>query len=275
MKYKIVSDSSANVFALNQVPFSSVPLHIIVDNHPFIDNETVNLIQLEEALSSCKSSSTACPGSGDWLEAFDDAEVIFCVTITSSLSGSFSSAQLAKQEYEEMFPSRHVYVIDSLSTGPEMALIIEKLQELILSGKDEGVILTEILNYAKHTHLIFALESLTNLANNGRINRTIAKLAGILGIRVIGKASSQGELEMLDKCRGEQRALSCIIKRMKEINYNGGKVRIVHNNNEKTAKKLMSQIQEVFGTVDICIEPTQALCSYYAEKGGLIIGFEG
>lgn len=274
MKYKIVSDSSANILTLKQVPFVSVPLHIIVGEHQFIDNESVDLVQLEETLSSGKSSSTACPGSGDWLDAFGDAETVFCVTITSSLSGSFSSAQLAKQEYEEKFPSRHVYVIDSLSTGPEMELIIEKLQELILSEKDTETILSEIINYTKHTHLLFALESLTNLANNGRINRTVAKVAGILGIRVIGKASSQGELELLDKCRGEQRALSCVLKRMTEMGYNGSKVRIVHNNNEKAAKKLMAKIKENFQASDICIHPTRALCSYYAEKGGLIIGFE-
>ncbi|MFQ9515046.1 MAG: DegV family protein [Eubacterium sp.] len=274
MKYKIVSDSSSNILTLKQIPFASVPLHIIVDEHQFIDDETVDLVQMEKALSSCKGSSTACPGPSDWLNAFGDSETIFCVTITSALSGSFSSARIAKQDYEEKFPSRHVYIIDSLSTGPEMELIIEKLQEFILSGKDEKTIYDEILSYTKHTHLLFALESLTNLANNGRINRTIAKIAGVLGIRVIGQASSQGELELLDKCRGEQRALSCVIKRMKEMGYNGGKVRIVHNNNKKAAQKLMSKIQETFKVSDICIAPTRALCSYYAEKGGLIIGFE-
>lgn len=274
MKYKIVSDSSANILTLNQIPFSSVPLHIIVDHRQFTDNETVDLAQLEEALSTCKSSSTSCPGLADWFNAFGDSEIIFCVTITSSLSGSFSSARLAKQEYEEKYPSRRVYVIDSLSTGPEMELIIEKLQELILSGKDAESIYNEIVDYTQHTHLLFALESLTNLANNGRINRTVAKLAGILGIHVVGKASSQGELELLDKCRGEQRTLSNIVKRMIEMGYKGNKVRIVHNNNEKAAQKLVSKIQDTFKVSDIRISPTRALCSYYAEKGGMIIGFE-
>lgn len=65
MKYKIVSDSTANILALNQVPFASVPLHIMVGSHEFIDDANVNLAQMEEALSSCKVSSTACPGLGD------------------------------------------------------------------------------------------------------------------------------------------------------------------------------------------------------------------
>lgn len=274
MKYKIVSDSSANILTSDCVPFSSVPLHIIVDGEEFIDDENVNLQQMEDALTVCKSSSTACPGIGDWLNAFEDAEAIFCVTITSSLSGSYTSAQSAKMEYEKQHPNRHVYVIDSLSTGPEMALLIEKLQELILSGMDELAIFHEIQSYAQHTHLLFSLESLTNLAKNGRVNHTIAKLAGILGIRIIGQASSHGEFQLLSKCRGEQRALSYIIKCMKEYGYTNGKIRITHNRNEKAAQKLMIQLQNTFNPSDIRIDATWALCSYYAEKGGLLIGFE-
>lgn len=274
MKYKIVSDSSANIITSDSVPFSSVPLHIIVDGEEFIDNADVNLQQMEEALTVCKSSSTACPGTGDWLNAFEDAEAVFCVTITSALSGSFASAQSAKMEYEKQYPTRHVYVIDSLSTGPEMALMIEKLQELILAEMDGLSIFHEIQSYARHTHLLFSLESLTNLAKNGRVSHTAAKLAGILGIRVIGQASSRGELQLLSKCRGEQRALSYVVNCMKEHGYTGGKIRIAHNRNEQAARKLMLQLQNTFQISDIRIDTTQALCSYYAEKGGLLIGFE-
>ncbi len=274
MKYKIVSDSSSNVFALEHVPFASVPLHIIVGEEEFIDNESVDLRHMEEALSSCTSSSTACPGTGTWLEAFEDAETVFCVTITSSLSGSYASAMMAKEEYEKQYPDRHVYVIDSLSTGPEMILIMEKLQELILSGLDRNQIFQEIQAYTQHTHLLFSLQSLSNLAKNGRVSKTVAALAGILGIRVVGQASSKGELEMLSKCRGEQCTLSCIMKCMGKLGYTNGRIRIAHNHNEETARKLMLQIQETFDGTDIEIIQTGALCSYYAEKGGLLIGFE-
>lgn len=274
MKYKIVSDSSSNLLSLKDVPFSSVPLHIIVDGVEFIDEEGVDLQRMEEALTVCKSSSTACPGTGDWLSAFGDANTVFCVTITSRLSGSFASAQIAKKEYEQKHPGRHVYVIDSLSTGPEMALILEKLRELILAKKEEETILREIKAYTQHTHLLFSLESLANLAKNGRVSHTIAKLAGILGIRVVGQASEQGELQMLSKCRGEQCALSGIVKSMKAQGYTNGPIRIAHNENEEAARKLMHKLQDTFPVSDIQILPTQALCSFYAEKGGLLVGYE-
>lgn len=274
MKYKIVADSSANLETLSDVAFTSVPLHIMVGEEDFTDDASVELDRLEHALTTCKSSGTACPGSADWLKAFKDAQTIFCITITGALSGSCASAKLAGKEYEEQFPARHVHVIDSLSTGPEMVLIIEKLREMILNDMEESDILREIQDYVQHTHLLFSLESLNNLANNGRISHTIAGLAGILGIRIIGQASDHGELALLTKCRGEQRALSQIVCQMQKKGYTGGKVRIVHNRNKTAAEKLRTLIVDTFGSVDIRIDPAKALCSYYAEKGGLLIGFE-
>lgn len=275
MKYKIVSDSSADLLTLDQVPFASVPLHIIIGSQEFVDDEIVDLVRMETVLSSHKGrSSTACPGVEDWLQAFGEAEAVFCVTITSALSGSYNSAMSAKQQYEERFPGRQVHVIDSLSTGPEMALIIERLQELILSGTSPEAISQEINAYTRRTHLLFSLETLKNLANNGRVSPAVAKLAGILGIRVVGQASSQGELQMLNKCRGEQCVLSSLLKYMKEFGYQGGKVRISHNDNEKMANALASHIRDLFPAPDIRVYPARALCSYYAEKGGILVGLE-
>lgn len=275
MKYKIVSDSAADLLAIDQAPFASVPLHIIIGSREFVDDETVDLAQMEEALSAHKGrSSTACPGVDDWLRAFGDADAVFCVTITSALSGSYNSAMSAKQQHEERYPGRLVHVIDSLSAGPEMALIVERLQELVLSGAPPEIIRTEITDYTRHTRLLFSLETLRNLANNGRVSPAVAKLAGILGIRVVGQASDQGELAMLNKCRGEQCVLSSLLKYMKELGYHGGKVRISHNGNEKMAAALASQIRELFPNPDIRIYPARALCSYYAEKGGILVGLE-
>ena len=118
------------------------------------------------------------------------------------------------------------------------------------------------------------LESMKNLANNGRVSPVVAKMAGILGIRAIGKASDHGTLEMLSKARGEKRALETIVEHMKALGYAGGKVRIAHCLNEGAAKALKEQIQSTFKAVNVQICKCGGLCSFYAEKGGMLIGFE-
>lgn len=275
MKFKIVADSSADSIKLKEVPFSSAPLKIITNENEYIDNADLDVVGMITDLKSYSGkSSTSCPSVSDWLTAFEDGEHIFCVTITSNLSGSYNSAVIAKEEYETKYPERKVFVIDSLSAGPELKLLAEELEELILSGKEFSDICKEITEYQKRTKLLFMLESLTNLANNGRVSKTTAKIAGILGIRIIGKASDQGTLETLEKARGEKKGLNCLLQNLKELGYKGGKIRISHCQNKPLAELLATVLKSEFKAGNIEIYPAGALCSFYAEKGGLLIGFE-
>ena len=274
MKFKIVADSAADLLTIESVPFTSVPLKILTDQKEYVDNENLNISQMVDDLSKYKGkSSTACPGPGEWLEAFEDAEYVFCVTITSNLSGSYNAACVAKEEYEKAHPDRNVCIVDSLSAGAEMTLLVEKLQELILAGKAYEEIRETILAYNETTHLIFSLESLKNLANNGRVSPAVAKIAGILGIRVVGIAQ-EGVLAPQDKSRGEKKAIADVIKNMKALGYAGGKVLIHSCQNENAAKQVKEQLQQMYANASIRIGSTRGLCSYYAEKGCLMIGIE-
>ena len=118
------------------------------------------------------------------------------------------------------------------------------------------------------------LESMKNLANNGRVSHIAAKAAGLLGIRVVGKASDKGDLEQLDKCRGQAKAVAAMAREMKALGYNGGKLRISHCFNIAAADSLKDLIKAEFPDADIEIYPCAGLCSFYAEKGGMIVGFE-
>lgn len=277
MNYLIVADSSADlsIQALSCATIRSVPLKIITSEKEYVDDHTLSVEQMVSDLESYKGrSSSSCPNTADWLESFESAEHIFCITITSGLSGSCNSARAAKIEYEDLYPERKVFVIDSLSTGPEMVLIVEKLQELIASGLSFEEVCTAITDYQKHTGLLFMLESMKNLANNGRVSPIVAKLSGILGIRVIGKASDVGTLEQLEKCRGEAKALPAIVNQMVGLGYKGGKVKIAHCLNETAANDLKLLINQKYPNAEIEIYPCRGLCSFYAERGGLLVGFE-
>lgn len=274
-KFKIVSDSSSDVTKLESVDFSSAPLKIITANKEYVDDENLNIENMVDDLKSYKGkSSTSCPNTEDWISAFGDAERVFCVTITGTLSGSYNAACLAKQMYEEKFPDRKVCVINSLTTGPEMKLIIEKIQELIIEGKTFEEICELIKEYMKDTGLFFMLESLNNLANNGRVNPIVAKIAGFLGIRIVGKASDKGDLQQLNKCKGERKALDAIVGHLKALGSKLKKIRIAHCFNESAAISLKERILKEFQKVSVEIYKCKGLCSFYAEKGGLLIGYE-
>lgn len=272
---KIVADSSANILTLEHVAFGVAPLKVIAGEKEFVDDGALDVGAMVAWFDAYHGKSkTSCPNSSDWLEAFGDSREVFCVTITSGLSGSYNAACVAKQLYEEKYHDRRVCVIDSLSAGPELMLILEKLETLIGQGLAYEDICREIFAYQQQTGLMFMLQSLKNFAANGRVSPAVAKIAGVLGIRVVGKASDRGTLEPTNKCRGQGKSLKAILQHMQEQGLQKGKVRIAHCRNEEAALELKRMILDVAEHADVQIHPCRGLCSYYAETGGMLVGFE-
>ncbi len=272
---KIVADSSANTFEMQNMPFAAAPMKLITNDREFVDDMALDVDEMVTWFDSYKGKSkTSCPNPSDWLDAFGEADEVYCVTITSGLSGSYNSACAAKQMYEAENPGKRVCVVDSLSAGPELVLLIEKLEEYIKQGMSFDEICQVIEAYKQKTGLTFMLESLKNFAANGRVSPAVAKITGVLGIRIVGKASDQGTLEPTDKCRGEARALSAILAHLKANGLSTGKVRIAHVLNENAALTLKKMIQETLPKVEVLIQRCRGLCCYYAEKGGMLVGFE-
>jgi fatty acid-binding protein DegV len=150
---RIVADSSADVLELSGVDFGVAPLKIITAQKEYVDEQGLDVVSMVQDLANYKGrSSSSCPNASDWLQAFGNAKYVFCVTITSGLSGSFASAVMAKGEYEEAHPDRKVFVLDSLSAGPELTLFVYKFKQLIFRYNAYRA-----LNYpqiAQATHII-------------------------------------------------------------------------------------------------------------------------
>ena len=275
MNFRIVTDSSSNVLSRPGENFACVPMKIVAGQE-YVDVPGLNLTQMVEDLKVYKGKSgSSCPNVGEWLEAFGDAEYVFGITITKHLSGSYNAARQAADTYMEEHPDRRVYLFDSLSAGPELMMIADKIRQCEAQGDDFDTTIAKVLDYHNHTHTIFCLESMNNLAHNGRVPLTVAKLAGMLGIRIIGEAQG-GQIVPIHKPRGAKKALHAMVQTVKERGFrDGGLIRIAHCFAEDTVQEFMALIREQFPHTRFLVEPTTALCSYYAEVGGYILGFEG
>ena len=275
MDYKIVMDSAGDLLEMEQAEFSNVPLKILAGDREFVDDATTDVAEMVEYMRTyVGKSSTACPSAGEYLEAFGDAEDVYCVTITSGLSGSYNAACIAAQTYLEQHPQRRVHVFDSLTAGPEMTLVAEKIRELVHQKLPFDKIVSMVEEYNLKTQLAFSLESLHNLAQNGRVPVAVAKIAGMLSIRLVCKASDEGTLQPTGMARGDQKVPGELLKQLLSMGYKGGRVRIHHCYNLPSAQRLKDAILEKFPQASIIIQKTNALCSFYAEKGGMLVGFE-
>ena len=276
MRYQIVSDSSSNIFAVEGVCYTTVPMKIIAGDREYVDNEALDVRGMVNDLKAYKGKSgSSCANAQEWLDAFGDADMVFGVTISRNLSGSFNAAEAAAREFAEEHPEAKIHIFDTLSAGPEMAMVIEKIHELVEKGLDFEQIVAQVREYQNHCHTLFCLESMNNLARNGRDNPAVAKIAAVLGIRACGDAQN-GQIIPTQKPRGQKKATEVLAAMIRERGFsNGSWLRIAHCFGETQARLLADAVRKDFPDARITIEPTGALCSFYAEEGGLIIALEG
>lgn len=275
MKRKIVADSSCDIWELNGVDFAVAPITISTDNKHYVDNQELDVRLMSEDLAKYKGvSHTACPSVGSWLDCYEGYDEVFVVTLTGAMSGTYNSAMTAKGIYEEENENVKVHVFDSLSTGPEMRLLIEKLKEMIEEDLTFEEIVEKGQDYLNHTRLFFALKSLHNFAMNGRVSKAVASAIGVLNISIFATASEEGTIQQISKCRGEKKVVKSMIEHLENAGYHGGKVRISHADNLKLAHNVRDKILELYPHADIIVYPMGGLCTYYAEIGGLLVGCE-
>ena len=275
MKRKIVADSSCDMWELNGVDFAVAPITISTDNKHYVDNQELDVHLMSEELAKFKGvSHTACPSVGSWLDCYEGYDEVFVVTLTGAMSGTYNSAMTAKGIYEEENENVKVHVFDSLSTGPEMRLLIEKLKEMIEEDLPFEEIVEKGQDYLNHSRLFFALKSLHNFAMNGRVSKAVASAIGVLNISIFATASEEGTIQQISKCRGEKKVVKSMIEHLENAGYHGGKVRISHADNLKLAHNVRDKILELYPNADIIVYPMGGLCTYYAEIGGLLVGCE-
>jgi len=276
MRYQIVSDSSSNIFHIEGVNYTTVPMKIIAGEKEYIDNADLDVRGMVDDLKSHKGKSgSSCPNAQEWLDAFGDADMVFGVTISRNLSGSYNAAQQAAQDFAEAHPNAKIHIFDTLSAGPEMAMVVQKLLELLDRGCTFDEIVAGVREYQNHTHILFCLESMNNLARNGRVNPAVAKIASVLGIRACGDAQN-GQIIPTQKPRGQKKATETLAAMVRERGFrNDSWLRIAHCFGRPQAEALVETLRRDFPDARYTIEPTTALCSFYAEEGGLMIAMEG
>lgn len=271
---KLIIDSSSNMKSDPDHNVEVVPLTISFGGKYYIDDQNLNIREfLNDMNQNQVAGKTTCPSIQAWLNALEGTEKAIIITMTSGMSGTFSSALQAKTMYEEKHPTSQIIVVDSRSAGPELTIVLHGIEKMI-QGDIRFVDLEEVIaKFRMRTHLLFILQSLHNLSLNGRVSPVAAKVAGLLKINLIGTASKEGKLGPLTKARGMKKAMRELLKYMKDDNYHGGEVIIDHCENEKDAEIIKDKILAEYPDAQVTIRPMRGLCSFYAEEGGIMVGF--
>ena len=211
MKFKIVMDSSGEMplELAGREEYATVPLTLHIGNEDIIDDGAVSQLELVHKIAASPTSPrSACPSPEAFLKEFDaDAEHVYAVTLSGQLSGSYQSAEVARQMLLEERPDMKIHVFDSCSASVGETLVMLKIKELEENGCPFEEIIEKTNAYIKEKKTLFVLDNLDTLRKNGRLSRMKAIAANFLKIKLICAGTEEGSIAQLGQQRGITKAL--------------------------------------------------------------------
>ena len=278
MSFHIVCDSCTDLTEedLKKGCYTLVPLTLLVDGEEIIDDETFDQADfLAKVAASKESVKSACPAPESYMEAYSKADDIYVVTLSAELSGSYNSAVLGKNLYEEENGTKNIHVVNSRGAATTQVLIARKLNEYASQGMPFEEVVDKIEEYTTSLRTYFVLETLEVLRKNGRLSRLSATIAGALNIKPVMIGTRDGVIQKAAQARGMKKALAKMVEHMGSEGRDLTRRQFVisHCNCYERAVYVKELIKKHLHAEDVDIVDTKGVSSLYACDGGIIVSY--
>lgn len=279
MDYKIIVDSCGELtYKMKESGiFVSAPLSMQVDGDVIMDDETFDQADfLRRVAASPECPKSSCPSPEKYMDLYSGKEQrVYVVTLSSELSGSFNSAQLAaklwKEEHGE--DGKQIHVFNSRSASVGETLIACKVRECEEQGMTFDETVSETEAYIEGQHTYFVLENLDTLRKNGRLTGIKSFVASALNIKPVMGSTPQGTICQLGQARGIKRALAKMAEQIaRDSKQTKEKVlAIAHCNCPERAREVERMLLDKIRVKDSFIVDTAGISTMYANDGGIIV----
>lgn len=276
MSYRIVGDSCLDLTKemRRDARFQIVPLTLQVDDTMIVDDESFDqaaFLRLVREGKECPK--TACPSPEAFKKAYEcEADDIYVITLSSHLSGSYNSAMVGKNLYEEEHGHKNILVIDSESASSGELTLAMAICDMADKGMEFEEISKAILQLRDKQKTYFVLDSLEYLRKNGRLTGLQAFFATALNIKPV-MGADHGVIIKLDQARGVGKALArmCEIAiRERGSGFEEYGV-IAHCNAPERAEQVKKDLEGLGLGRKLVITETAGVATLYAGDGGIIL----
>lgn len=216
---RILIDSSADYTAqeAKEHNLELVPINITLNGKNYLDGIDLTKDEFYELLTTTEEfPKTAQPSPQDYVDIFEDAkekgDSIVYLSLSSSLSGTFQSATLAKSmvEYDE------IYLVDTLSATRAIRIMAEYACKLREEGKDAATIAAELDEFKSRVVILAAIDTLEYLSKGGRLSKAAAAVGELANLKPIITVTKEGTMAVPGKALGRNKAISTIVKMVTE-----------------------------------------------------------
>ncbi len=275
--YKVIMDSCGELTEEMKQSghFVNVPLTLTLDGEDIIDDETFDRTAfLKKVAESPNCPASSCPSPDAFLQEMKcDADRIYVITMSANISGTYNSANLARDILLEDKPDANIYIIDSKTASVGETLIALLISDLEEEGLPFDEICEQAEEFVKVENSFFVVEDLEALEKNGRLSHITAKIASTLKIKPVLGATDDGYIKMAGQARGMNKAIERMVALMMEVTKECEKrrVAICHCNALERAKQLKAAVESVANFKEIFILETSGTATMYVNNGGLIM----
>lgn len=277
MNYKIIVDSCGELTEEMKTSgkYETASLEIELQGKHIVDDETFDQAEfLKLVAESPECPKSSCPSPERYMEAYHcDAEHIYAVTLSAELSGSYNSAVLGRNLYEEEYGEKKIHIFNSRSASVGETLIALKAAECEEKGMSFEETVETVEAYIEEQHTYFVLETLDTLRKNGRLTGLKSVMATALNIKPVMGATPEGTICQLGQARGIKKALVKMVEQVAEdVKNSKDKIlAIAHCNCRDRAEAVKNMILEKINVKDVIILDTAGISSMYAADGGVIV----
>lgn len=217
MKTRIIVDSTADLVPEIKERVHTVPLTVNFGDEEYIDGVTIDHKTFYEKLIESDVLPTTSQATPDaFMKEFEKAkesgEAAVVITLASKFSGTYQSAMIAAEEYE------NIYIVDSTSAAMGSGILVEIAFRLLDEGKSADEIAKALEEEKKKIVIVALVDTLEYLKKGGRISKAVAFAGGVLNIKPV-LSVIDGEINMLGKARGSKMGNNLLVQ---EIDKSGG-----------------------------------------------------
>jgi DegV family protein with EDD domain len=276
---KIITDSGSDLPLeyIKKYNISIVNLSVHFGNEMMSENMGVESFYAKMKESE-ELPTTASPSPLDFLEKFKEADEgtdILVISMSSNISSTYQAAMIAKEMYEEEGHQNVIEVIDSKTFSGGLSLIVGLAAKWSESCTSLYELKDKVVHQLKDVRAYFTLETLENVIKGGRLNRLSGAVASMLNIKLLLKISEDGKVEVVEKTRGFQKALTSLLAKLdeKQHDYENAVVAIVHSNCEERAHEIKARILEKHPFKEVLFSTMGPIMGTYAGEGGIGVAF--
>lgn len=281
--YQIITDSGSDLSQelAEQLKVTVIPLTVNFNDQVFPDRNDDSLKEIYDSLRNGGMSTTSAVNPQGWVNGIrpivEAGEDVVVVTFSSGLSTTYQSAVIAAAELMDEFPSRKIYVCDSLAASLGQGLLVYYACKLRDSGADALEVVEWIQMNRLHLCHLFTVDDLGFLKRGGRISAATAVLGSMMSIKPVLHVDNDGKLTNVGKERGRKAALKAMVNAMKEKmgSYDNSVVFISHGDCLEDAQKLADMVQKETGAQDVVIGYVGAVIGSHSGPGTLALFFMG